>query len=341
MADDDWDPDYEDDDYYEEERIEPVEVDTKEQGLEQLRLFFVDGDKYLNSVSYAVVTQKDDGSFLFTPMYNNPCYGNLRKYGSGSTRPNDHKPGDLKHPLTLQMGNPVAVALSVRPKPEGRTTELTFSDVWEGIFLHEKSPWINTFKNIEIIESKKWHGVVIPDTSIDSTLLVSAFKNAQHFYGAGDWEFLRHPDIHPVTRYIFSALARKVEPYWDSSFREIRFRDVNNWVFHRTDEYSNSSCWSFKKFWNGQYNDLTGGLFSDGFDYNRPYLHHIFSELPDGFSFPEPKGKTYNATVPSDNIPEVIKGVFQKVFKDINPSQAAVLEAIKEVDNEFEVLGRS
>jgi len=248
------------------------------------------------STHYCFVTV-DEGEYKFHDRPDQPCIGGeLRKYrethGKDCTRPDDDRPGDLSHPFP-KSGNPAGVCYHF-PMTEngvefvklitksdspwirafGSPENISFLPVREG--MSNGGDWYNEatdeYEEGDIDTSKyRAFGLTISTGDIDPTVLVNFLKHvvmANTYYvnyvEAID-EGLSSRDALVVT--IFGSGYSS----WNASFSE-------------SDGYMFSPFSSVRKFIRQETNDLTGGLWSQRYDYNRPDMADIFyEETPTGF----------------------------------------------------------
>lgn len=276
---------------------------TYTNGILGLREFLANNSNY---VSHGTLLEQSNGTFTLSILKDRPCYGELRRYKSKSSRPHDPHPGDLPSPLPA--GKPVAVAI---PLDITRHTPV-LDELVKKTILHPNGPYSALLKldhEILPLHNGVGCGILIKTGNLDSTLLVSLAKNAQSMaLNVLKTNVLKRNlekvgEIHPALLFflcthnahldyeLISPLPASKETVWLSKF----------------DSYSNSPTWSFRKVVTGDYNPLSDGLFSEGKDYNRPYLHYLFTDRFSKEDFPY----VYDGT---DKSTQTLKGdVFNKV----------------------------
>lgn len=193
---------------------------------------------------------------------NQPCQGGeMRKYakthGDDCTRPDDPRPGDLRHPFP--DGIPIAVGVKFNSfNPHfGGISEHFVDDLLAGPYrkvvpvrTYVRNPWTNGVV-----------GIVFWDMNVDSTAFVNMlqFLNSAQFPVWADLLELgfRHDEVANVM-------------YLTNPGQSIRRHAVTPYSYY----FSVNVC--MKRLLNGEFNDLTGGTFRDRFDYNRPEVQDLF-----------------------------------------------------------------
>lgn len=115
--------------------------------------------------TFSLLMQKEPGGEITSHVrVNQPCYGEMRKYGEISTLPSTSKPSDLHHPFP--EGRPVAVMVH----SNYLATKMQAFD--------SKSPWIKGFGSIDnIIFHHDKNIFTLIDTRIDPSVFVLMLRN--------------------------------------------------------------------------------------------------------------------------------------------------------------------
>lgn len=217
----------------------------------------------LQGISY-ILTMNGDQHYI---RQNQPCYGELRKYEKTHkgecTQPKNPKPGDLRNPFPEGTPTQLVVPLnynfpSLYPEPsDGEVNSL-----FETIFSHD-SPWAKGFgKDISFV--KKNNSIVavkFTDMDLDSTILINSFKIVQGL-------IVKVRDFNEL-------LKMGMDRYEALCVLTINGISPRLGV-SQADGYCVNPSFSFKRFFNREPNDLTGGPLSERIDYNRTYLADVF-----------------------------------------------------------------
>ncbi|QIG69858.1 hypothetical protein F67_I3_11_032 [Rhizobium phage RHph_I3_11] len=217
----------------------------------------------LRGIAY-ILTMDDDRHFI---RENQPCYGELRKYESTHkgecTQPNNPKPGDLKKPFP--EGTPTSLIV-----PFGQYFREYFNSdpsektdtVFKALFS-EDSPWVKGFgENWEFVKKGNYiYGVKFNTEKVDTTILVNSFKTMYGLMGKiGDFNELLDMGMTP-NEVLCTLMLNGMTPKLGIS---------------QGDGYCVNANFSFKRFFNKQPNDLTGGYLSERVDYNRTNMADPF-----------------------------------------------------------------
>lgn len=206
--------------------------------------------------------------------WNQPCYGELRKYKEthpdDCTQPSNKKPTDLWHPFPA--GKPVAVGTRYNPM-------YLCDDYMRAIFNAETSPWRAGIGSPEFVfDEGKIVGVLMKDTKVDPTVMVNLFNVVKSSSNSGgqrtfkkllDFGFSQNEALLVVTLTEGTGL-------YDLN------GDLSKCLFGPSNYYT-SNQFGVQKFLDAQPDDLSGGKFEDRVDYNRTALQDIFK-------LPVPKG---------------------------------------------------
>jgi hypothetical protein len=270
------------------------------------------------SISYVFTTQKLKGNYSYHKRPDQPCLGGeLRKYlkthGADCTRPEDNRPGDLEHPFP-KTGAPAGVAYHFPITEHGKRVI--------DVMIRADSPWIKAFKAPEYIEYipvdkellSSWDinngyvawGLSINTGEIDPTVLVNFLKHVAEahdmakVFGEAMDNGLSERDALVIATY-----GHGYSYYDGSGFRE-------------TDTYQLSPVSSVKKFIRQETNDLTGGLWSERYDYNRPAMADVFKDLEQPI-YPQGFIQKVNNRIDNENMPryEAVKRVIAEELGEI------------------------
>jgi len=249
--------------------------------------------------------------YSFHPRFNQPCFGELRKYESthpkDCTQPENGKPGDLHWPFP--DGRPVSLAIQI-PRYNGLNPSEERTTFLKGFFENPLNPWLSGFlgaKNVELFLDKSGEvtGFLLKSLAFDPTVFVNMMFFLSDLGGKSlkDIEKLKSLGLTDNEAYLFLVL--------------------NN---HGIDEIYQSNSYHFaertdpKKFLSGTPNDLTGGTLADRFDYNRTDIHDVFAtdDLPtwdrfarDTLGLPpkDPMNWTPNPNLTDDDIVRLVEAL--------------------------------
>ena len=214
-----------------------------------------------DDIDYALVMKVDEG-YNFHYRLEQPCYGELRKYsmthGTMCTRPESEKPDDLYFPFP--KGIPYAIAV-----PFNHALHSTSRDNYLRALVSEDSPWISGFgspDSVEFIE-KNGHltGFILKDMHVDHTVMVSLIWATCHVHGSSAFDRL-------ITEG-FSVKETLAILVMNSTYSPHKF-------IVETDDYHWGSRLSFKRFFEAKPRNFSGGMFDEGYDYNRRMIQDIF-----------------------------------------------------------------
>lgn len=217
----------------------------------------------LKSIAY-VLTMDGDRHYI---RQNQPCYGELRKYESthkgDCTQPLNPKPSDLKFPFP--EGTPTGLVVPFHSYFEQLYPTLSegeANDLMETMFSVE-SPWARGFgKGVTFV--KKNNSVVavkFSDMGLDSTILVNSFKVMQSL-------IMKVRDFNQL-------LTMGMDRY--EALCVLMLNGVSPKLgVSASDSYSVNPSFSFRRFFERNPNDLTGGYLSERVDYNRTNMADVF-----------------------------------------------------------------
>lgn len=220
-------------------------------------------------INFTLLMEKDVGVYYggertdvtIHPRWNQPCYGELRKYKSTHptecTQPKNEKPNDLWHPFP--DGTPVAVGTKFLHKPS-EASDALLRFVFSG-----RSPWLSGIGDPQLVLNEKEHvvGVLMRDTRLDPTVLVNLFNNVKSSllcYG--------NP----------KAFLKLIEGGFSEAEAVATILATRTPLQHVTqpDGYYTTQRLSLRRIVEQKPRDLTGGTLRDRFDYNRTELENVF-----------------------------------------------------------------
>ena len=217
----------------------------------------------LKGISY-VLTMDGDKHYIREAQ---PCYGELRKYEKthkgDCTQPLNPKPSDLRYPFP--EGTPTGLVVPFHSYFEQLYPTLAdgeANDLFETMYSVD-SPWARGFGK-EVSFVKKGNSVVsvkFSDMGLDSTILVNSFKVMQGLINkVRDFNQLLTMGM---DRYeaICVLMLNGISPKLGIS---------------ASDSYSVNPSFSFRRFFERNPNDLTGGYLSERVDYNRTNMADVF-----------------------------------------------------------------
>lgn len=258
------------------------------------------------SWSYVIRDEKT-GDVEFVEMSSRPCYGEMRRYGKGSTRPQDYKPGDLPRPIKKGIREGVSVYI------HSTNNDIEIHNEFVSFMLSTESPYRKGigFNGLEMTTDDKGRivGVVMYDTEVDPTTMVALFMFLRSSAGyTVEWDRLVKEGKSKIVALIASVYARKNGSIYIAQF------GGGYYLTHKLD---------VKKFVNGEVNSLSNGrTWRDQEDYNRPEIQDLFqtTEL-------EPFTKRYMAFVgatPSYSRPiSELPKVYEYIEKEVTEALAA------------------
>lgn len=270
----------------------------------------------LKGISY-ILTMDGDRHYI---RQGQPCYGELRKYEKTHrgecTQPGNQKPTDLRNPFP--EGTPTGLVI-----PFTNYFEVLYPTLAEGeanslfeTMFSVDSPWARGFgKEISFVKkNNSINAVKFSDLSLDSTILVNSFKVMQGLIG----KVRDFNDLLTIGMDRYEALLvlmlNGVSPKLGVS---------------ATDSYSVNPSFSFKRFFNREPNDLTGGYLSERVDYNRTNMADVFNGGTDTWyslakdRLPKYGKRPYNSTDFPEDFVKTVKDIFAEA---VDKEEAPVTE---------------
>lgn len=208
-----------------------------------------------------VLAMEHDGKVGTFLRERQPCQGGeTRKYfsthGADCTQPENAKPGDLEHPFP--KGRPVAIAFP-KATMSSRCVDVLFKELRDYVIMSPDSPFARGFKDVHI--HADGIGFTVNDTHVDPTVMIQGVQ------------LLRKSGVlKTYTKEFLSSLATADLTLLAMNWCQIMAysaRGVSN-------DYYWSTTFSPKRFYLGLPNDLSGGTYYDGYDYNRSYNNSLF-----------------------------------------------------------------
>jgi hypothetical protein len=271
---------------------------------------------YLENTSSAytwAILVEHEGSFNVHERYNQPCYGEMRPYATGSDGngpfepdllPEDarkvYKPTDLFAPFP--QGKPLMLSVPLPGNYNTRNNN-SWTELAETVlFNSEVSPWKNILKDVEIVytENKIVTGLVFHNMEIEPTLAVNLFRKVKSS-GYVDKSIYRiDKTLTLYEAYILSSLFTVYEG-------TIRFGGT----------HALGSDVDLSNVVNGTPNDYTKGTFAQRYAYNRPKQEYLFkgkknftTELANKFGLSD-----YNFRLPLSRSAEFVE-IFRQMIAD-------------------------
>lgn len=273
--------------------------------VSDLKRFMVNTDclnKYYGH-HFTMVMKDENSNYTFHDRPNQPCIGgNLRKYGASHgeecTRPKDSCPGDLKNTMSNtdikygtrdKKGQPIWRFPDGIPSGVGYYTGFSKEQTeYVRLCYSEKSPWLKGFGSPEAVEflylpnnPDAIAGVIIKTGDFDPTVLIHLQKHLQNNYMIVFKNALSK-GFDSLEALVLTAFTTGINKFYDLKTHKRENRDV----FIETGFYSFDPHSNIKRMINREPLDLTGGLWSSRYDYNRPDLALVFRDKQkDKFNF--------------------------------------------------------
>jgi len=232
---------------------------TYDEGMTLLRAFSSSGN------AGALLMLRANGTYDYVARTGQPCVGWLRVYGKGNLK-NGYWPGDLVDARNLfPDGIPVALMFALRVQVTSVTTPI----VEEGFLSPTVSPWRSILKSFEIIKNNNLYHTLWTDLDIEPTALVSLFRAVRR---APDYakKFIdireKYPNLDPKIAFIVAVTLCNS---YDGK-PEVGINTSNSHMFGGAPDY--------KRVFNSDPIDWTGGKFKDRYAYNRPEVDFPFGK---------------------------------------------------------------
>ena len=194
------------------------------------------------------------------PRMDQPCQGgDMRRYKGTHpgmcTQPHNDRPCDLYSPFP--EGKPSAIAFHVFKEKE-------LSDGLLEALFSESSPWKKGFgslSNVVMTERDgKPYGFILKNLAVDPTVLVSLLSFINSVRNSNMFDGL-----------VNSGLTK------NEAMAVMMLNNFQTGSLQETQDYYFPTVFSARRFFEGRPNDLSGGLYSKGVDYNRTYIQDVFS----------------------------------------------------------------
>lgn len=234
----------------------------------------------VQSTGFVIVTSHErkthsNASFIdyqFHVRDGQPCFGGeQRKYesvdGDNCSRPESHKPTDLY--ATFPEGTPYAMGY---PFVTTHYEANDDTDAFLKALYSDESPWFNGFGGSQYVEftptknGNHLMGVVLSSTDVDPTVMVNSGQFAKTVISNGGHGFKE-----------LLELGLTVPEVLGTMMLNNGSSPVTNGYIQMTGSYYFPVNFSARRFFEQRPHDLSGGLFSQGFDYNRKKIQDIFS----------------------------------------------------------------
>lgn len=207
-----------------------------------------------------------DKDYAIYPRFDQPCQGgDMRRYssvhGDLATQPHNPRPGDLSQPFPA--GKPSAIAFHTLLGKGDQFRDIVFDAV-----TSDTSPWRKGFgsnANVLPYRDKKGHveGFILKSLDVDPTVMV----NMVYILNT-----LRYSEV----------FARNFNDLMNEGLSQneaLAAMMLNGFQITRisaTDTYRYPPVFSARRFFEQKPKDLSGGLYSEGADYNRTYIQDVF-----------------------------------------------------------------
>lgn len=238
-------------------------------------------DELDGEISFALLMEHEGKAEIHLRDHQ-PCYGELRKYEK--THPGECtgdqgkvvRPPDLEHPFP--KGRPIGLVINFGPwvqnclRVKGISYEKSFA-YFSYFFSPKFSPFSKGLgQDVEIIhEDQKVSGVVFYDMCLDPTILVDLLLLTKNF--GEDLTLDRFANYREAGMTFEEAALACYTIYQDCTKPNVyQYGNIM-----AQDAYVASPKINVGRFLRGGPQDLTGGMFEDRFDYNRPKIHDIFN----------------------------------------------------------------
>jgi hypothetical protein len=188
------------------------------------------------------------------------------------TRKDDPSPGDLKMPFPPGRPEAVAVRIETYHSP-GTYSNEDFNAYVDAVYGPD-SMYTKSLGGAEAIlklsrDDGRYQTIVFTDTEVDSTVLV----NSLQFFRTGS-----NPSRLKALKEIGFTTQEALIVCYMTGFTDFSQPQI---IIDNPYAYYFSTVASLRRLFDGTPNDLTGGTFRDGFDYNRPNIQDLFKAGPD------------------------------------------------------------
>ena len=220
------------------------------------------------STGFTILMEHSSGNgaskdYSIHPRFAQPCQGgDMRKYESSHpgrcTQPHNGRPTDLYNPFPA--GKPSALAIHTWLNRGSEATDLVVEAV-----MSDESPWRSGFggrSNVIEYRDENGHieGFILKNLDVDPTVLVN---------GLGILNTISHQNFPTLT-------SAGLTPNEALAFLMLNGMGGILTSVVQTYAYRFPPVFSPRRFFDRRPNDLSGGLYSAGADYNRTYVQDVF-----------------------------------------------------------------
>lgn len=255
----------------------------------------------LHGTNFGLLMRQESG-LRYYPRSNQPCQGGeMRKYkkthGDLCTRPTDPRPGDLCHPFPKGIVEAVSIHLQYGASKDRDT----FLDALYG----PDSIYLKGFNDPDTVLRLRradglTYGLVFTDTEVDPSVFVNSLQYLKEVRPSYFVRLLK-TGFTPKEALIVSML--------------IQGTNVKDKIgIGATNSYYFSMYPSLRRLFESDPHDISGGLYRDGYDYNRKDIQDLFKR-GEG----EPEFNMYDE--------------FKSTFKDLFGKDALTVEKYSYVMN--------
>lgn len=250
----------------------------------------------------------DHKDYAIYPRFGQPCQGgDMRRYGEGSTQPHNERPSDLSQPFP--EGKPSAIAFHNISNNKGQLTNLFDA------LISDDSPWRRGFGgwgNVHVYVDDKENpvGYILKSLDVDPTVLVNGVNFINTIINsATSFDILVDNGATPN-----EALCIMMMNGMGS---------INS--ICATWDYRHPPILSARRFFEGRPNDLSGGLYSQGVDYNRTFVQDVFlgERSNAGIIWDEDMKKRMKGTVLT---PKVLVDHAKELFEEAIQNEAPIID---------------
>lgn len=271
----------------------------------------------MTGANFALCMRENDGSLKIHTRENQPCQGGeMRKYGEthkDCTRPDDPRPGDLRHPFPSGIPEAVSVCLSI----VNRNTKPVLEFI-----TGQESPYRSVMKDVRIIDDGRLIGLVFLDTEVDSTVLVNSIQ-AIRSLNSVTHGIMQKTGLDAREAFLFAMSGIHAS----SKEKELIVCGVYSYYF------ATNAC--IRRIWDGIPYDLTGGTYRDRYDYNRPAVQDLFMARQGEHktNLLKELGVSYGKTVEIQRVRDVISEALEKQsVENLYPNQRDIPGLVRHED---------
>lgn len=234
---------------------------------EALKLSGVIAPKLSGNIAYVILMAFDSKNgphkdYVPFPRDIMPCWGgDMRKYksthGDSCTQPDDRRPMDLYQPFP-ETGSPVAVVLKMK------IDKIFFDDILKF------TPYGNAFKDVDVKWDKNFVSIsskcgkkfpVDPSAIVSFIFFMSRFRYGSDTAPAGFIDMYKK--IKEEVGGEYAMLTSIVTPIGSN------YQNTDKMNCLAQDSGYHFASIDLAGFIRGEFNDISGGMYGDGYDYNR------------------------------------------------------------------------